>query len=86
MARTLKELAEEAYMVQDACNLLAVVNGMARAVKELREILPSWDDVDNHPVTRLWADKIASLTGTQLGGSLAPEYLEIHRLRNGEAT
>jgi len=68
MSRTIQQLAQEALDVQDACNLLAVVNGMSRAIKELREICAGWHTVDSHPIVMLWADKIASLTETQTLG------------------
>lgn len=65
--RTLKDLAEEAYRVQDACNLCGVSQSFARAMLELRRILDSegTDAWNTHPIAVLWADKIAHLAGTQ---------------------
>lgn len=84
--RTIAQLAREAYIVQDACNLSGVLLGAARAVLELREIASaegkSWEWVDHHPVMCLWADKIAHLTGTQRLGtdSVMDAYNVIHKL------
>ena len=61
--RTLKELAEEAIQVQDACNPLGLSKGFARAVQELRERLAAdelpdgTDAVCTHPIFRLWCSK-----------------------------
>ena len=55
----------EALQVQDACNLSGVVISFAGVLKKLREEGLSTDEIANHPVARVWADKIASLTGIQ---------------------
>lgn len=70
---TWRDLAAQALNVQDACNLSGVVHGFARAIGDVRTLLESekrggTDAVNNHPVCRLWADKVASLTGTQSFG------------------
>jgi len=64
MPRTIEQLAQEALDVQDACNLSGVAHGMARACVDLRDILGA-ERADEHPIMMLWADKIASLVGTQ---------------------
>jgi hypothetical protein len=68
--KTMAELAREALGVQNACNLSGVVHGMYQAVCRLRTLLEAEgkggnDELHRHPVALLWADKIASLTGTQ---------------------
>lgn len=63
--KTLQKLADDALFVQDACNLRAVVRGMVRAMDDLREIMPENEQWALHPIIRLWADKIASMTDTQ---------------------
>lgn len=66
MPRTLNELAKEALLVQDACNLSGVVLGMSRAIADLREHVKGGNDaLHSHPIVLLWADKVAHLTGTQ---------------------
>lgn len=74
------ELAREALQVQDACNLSGVVISFARVVPRVRALLEedarrvgteealrglTTTAVNRHPICQLWADKIASLTGTQ---------------------
>lgn len=71
--RTMADLAREAIQVQDACNLSGVVHSFSRAITRLRALLEAQgkggtDAVNTHPICWLWSDKIASLTGSQLGG------------------
>lgn len=82
--KDLAQLAQEAYNVQNACNLLAVVNSYARALKTLKEIVGS--EADTHPISKMWADKIASLTGTQSIGfqEMSSVYDEIDQLRGAK--
>jgi hypothetical protein len=63
--RTLKDLATEALQVQDACNLSGVVLSWSKAIRELREIMPtaSTDTINRHPINKMWASKVADLTG-----------------------
>ena len=64
--KNLKQLAQDALDVQNACSLLAVVNSFSKAVSDLREAVSgSTDVINNHPITIVWVDKLASLTGTQ---------------------
>jgi len=65
MARSEKELILEAIQVQDACNLSGVVNSFYKALTELRA-LPECNGtawINQHRVSRLYADKIKSLSG-----------------------
>lgn len=65
--RSIPELAKIAYEIQDACNLSGVLWTFAQVLGELKQ-QPEYrgsDWVHNHPITRAFADKIASLTGTQ---------------------
>jgi len=63
----LKELAQEALDVQNACNLSGVVHGWSRSISQLRLLLPNagTDEINNHPINVLWCDKCASLCGIQ---------------------
>ena len=69
--RSIQELADEAIKVQDACNLSGVLLSYHTACVNLRNTLadtgkPSdTDSVNKHSIMQLWADKVASLTGTQ---------------------
>ena len=84
--RTLKELAEEALAVQDACNLSGVAQTFARVMRDLCELAPGTDARNTHPIAVLWADKIAHLTGTQsMNDRVAEAYIECHSLSEGKS-
>lgn len=65
MSKTLKELAQEALEVQNACNLCGVAQSFARVMRDLNELGLGTDRTNKHPIAILWADKIAQLSGTQ---------------------
>lgn len=65
--RTLKELAQEALDIQTACNLCGLAQSFARMMKELGEHVKGTDALNTHAITRLWVDKMAHLSGVQLG-------------------
>lgn len=70
--KTLRELAQDALQVQDACNLSGVLLSWHHACVDLRQALKSLGqpcstaDVNHHVIMKLWADKVASLTETQV--------------------
>jgi len=64
--RSLADLAKEAYEVQDACNLSGVLLGAHEACSELLSHTSSTEEAANHPIMRLWVDKIVSLAGLSL--------------------
>lgn len=70
--RTLKELAQEAIEVQDACNLSGVVHGWHRSMEELCEVLRTnsnfagTDEINHHPINKLWASKVHDLASMGL--------------------
>jgi hypothetical protein len=70
MPRTIKELAQEAYDVQDACNLTGVVHAFSRAMTDLREIAraegwESTEKLNTHPIVVMWSSKVESLCGSR---------------------
>lgn len=69
--RPLSVLAKEAMDVQDACNLSGVVHGFSRAITELRSYYDSTWDINTHPISVMWASKIASLTHCETGLALS---------------
>lgn len=73
MSKTLKDLVKEAINVQDACNLSGVVHSFSRALTELRTIFPGigTNELNTHPIVVLFADKIQSLSGAEIGFSQA---------------
>ena len=63
---------QQALLVQDACNLAAVLRSFVRWIDWTRNINMTWDQVDAHPVTILFASKVQSMTdGSMLGFSKA---------------
>jgi hypothetical protein len=62
--KTIQQLASEALSVQNACNLSGVVHSFSRALTDLRANLPNagTDEINNHPISLLYASKIESLT------------------------
>lgn len=85
-SRTLQQLAREALDVQDACNLSGVVLGFGRSIVRLRRLLEEEGKggtpaTNLHPISQLWADKIASLTRTQFDNSWATDaYRLVHEM------
>lgn len=65
MSKTITQLAQEALDVQNACNLCGVAQAFARAMIDLGEHVKGTDARNQHPITILWVDKLASLAGTQ---------------------
>ena len=70
----LRELAQQGVVVQDAVNLSGLVHAWSDAVARLRAALDpcaGTDRINCHPISQLWADKLASLAG--LGGGRRDE-------------
>jgi len=78
--RTLRQLAQEALDVQNACNPLGLSRSYAEALSDLfenRRLPASTGDVCSHPINRLWASKLHDLAG--MGISDTDRYGEAHR-------
>lgn len=74
--RSVKELAQEALEIQNACNPLGLSKGYARALQELRWALEvegkpnDTDAISFHAINRLWLDKLCDLARyNRSGGS-----------------
>jgi hypothetical protein len=82
MPRTLKQLAEEAVAIQDACNPLGLTKGFAQATQELADSLRASNQpsdtraICQHPIFRLWASKLHDLAG--MGLSDLSRYTEAY--------
>ena len=68
--RTMQDLCRAAVAVQNACNLSGVVHSFSRDISRLRELLNeepnfSTTKLNQHPVSVLYASKIASLTESE---------------------
>lgn len=85
MSKTLKQLAKDVLVVQNACNLCGVAQSFAKAMIDLGEHTNGTDECNNHPITILWVDKLASLTGTQDIGNATTfrAYNKVHDLAKG---
>jgi hypothetical protein len=68
--RTLKQLADEATAVQNACNMSGVAQTFAKAMLDLvehqRALRQSNKWVSNHPITRAYMSKMLSLSNYQI--------------------
>ena len=89
MGRDMKQAAQEALDVQDACNLSGVVGAFHRCVMntlwpEARRIGQGTDWVNTHPIVTLYLDKLADLNcpSRQCGtiADFGPAYLEVCRI------
>ena len=80
--KTLKQLAEDAIQMQDACNGYAIANAYGKTMSDLREALKEageptdTDALRNHPINRMWASKIHDLAG--MGLSDTDRYSEAY--------
>lgn len=79
MSRTMKSLAQETLDVQDACNMSGVARSFCDTMRELRDLLPnaSTREINNHPITRMWASKIHDLSG--MSSDYTPVFGEAYR-------
>jgi hypothetical protein len=86
MSKTIKQLAQEALDVQNACNLCGVVQSFARAMIDLGEHVKGTDARNKHPISVLWADKVAQLVEIQdIGNDVTMKaYNVVHDLAGGK--
>ncbi len=83
--RTMADLARFAMDIQNACNLSGVVQSFARTLSRLRVLLDEQgqggtDKVNRHPISVLFADKIAHLAGTQGAVEIYDAYAAVRTL------
>lgn len=71
-----KKWANDAILVQDACNLSGVAISFARMLREMCDADMDTTKRNTHPLSILFSSKIASLTGSEsmLQFSKAYEY------------
>jgi len=74
--KTEQELLNEAYAVQDACNLSGVVHSFSRAISSLREISECTDTdyINQHLICVLYADKIVDLARARSSHRVSEAY------------
>lgn len=83
--RTLAELAQESLDIQTASNLSGLVHGWSRSISELRVRLEEsgitdTDAINQHPINKLWADKVADLTRSRGDADFSRAYSFCERL------
>lgn len=88
----MKDLAQEAIDVQDACNLSGVVGSWFRACSELWDNgragnIPNFtgtDTINRHPIQFLYVSKVMSLTGTGINqDEFSRAYTECRQIAGG---
>ena len=57
--------------IQDACNMSGILISFLDSVRAIRESGVGGDAINSHPITRAFADKVASLAGVQFDSSRA---------------
>jgi hypothetical protein len=77
--RSLKDLAQLALNVQDACNLSGVVHSFSGVITDVRANLEAegkggTDAVNQHPICVLFSSKIASLTNSETSSTFSLAY------------
>ncbi len=77
--KTIKELAQEAIDVQNACNLPGVLLSFHHASLNLRALMPAAGagTIQAHPIMRAWCSKICDMTGNYSGAYPADELAEL---------
>ncbi len=69
---------DDAWHVQNACNLSGVVYSLAAMIKKTREEAAKrslgWEWANRHPIVMLFADKINSMCGCQSIGNDNPVW------------
>jgi hypothetical protein len=89
MSRPIKQLAEEALAIQNACNPLGLTKGFSGAIQDLADNLRATNQpsdtraICRHPILRLWASKLHDLAG--MGSSDTERYGEAYDACKGLA-
>lgn len=80
--RTLQALAREAMAIQNACNVCGLAQSFGRAMSRLLALESSTVKVNTHVITRVWLDKMCSLSGVHFGsdGWALDAYREVENL------
>ena len=74
----MRNIYEDAILVQDACNLSGVVHSLAKAMdvirKEADELGEGTQYMNTHPVVILFVDKLQSLSGSNDPSAFSRAY------------
>lgn len=83
MSKTIRQLAEEALALQDACNLAGVAGALQRTVAEIARMPgQSTTSAAQHVITKVIIDKIMDLSGMERR-AMSPEWNAVHHLAQG---
>ena len=85
LQRTYEDAAETAVLCQDACNLLGVVHDFSRILSDVlwpmaREQEKGTDWVNQHPISKLFADKLADLARVREFDEYSKAYEECKKI------
>jgi hypothetical protein len=82
--RTLKQLAQEALDIQNACNLSGVTYSFGKMMNDLCELCQNTAQRNTHPIVTLYLDKMNSLNGIQeYNSNVFRAYEECEKLVKG---
>ncbi len=87
--KTLQQHAQLAQQVQDACNASGVAHALTRWFSDCEELgVRDTDTRNQHPITVLYVDKLASLAGCQALGhdNVMDAYRKVRELAEGPAS
>lgn len=84
MSKSMKDLCEMALNVQNAVNLVAIVKSYDRALEDLRDLGIDRSELASHPVSVLFASKIASLTNSEDTATFSKAYNEAMDIVEGK--
>lgn len=84
--KTIQDAAQSALDVQNACNLTGVLHSYSAAMKIVREEAKKQgegtDWINQHPISRLYADKVVSLSGMRFhtASDFSKDYAAVEKL------
>jgi hypothetical protein len=76
MAKTIQHWANEAILVQDACNLSGVAHSLSQFLTWLSEEHPELytEEKNHHPIVVMYVNKLSSLSNAESGEAFAKAY------------
>jgi hypothetical protein len=82
--RTIQQLARESLDAQNAPNGCALARSMHEAMCDLNKICNGTNEVNRHPITKMWLYKLADLAGIDYEYDMAVDDT-VNKLAAGEA-
>jgi len=84
MSRTLKELAQEAIDVQNACNACGVVQAFARMMIDLGPHTNGTSERNKHPIVVAYLSKLADLAEQNMMVGCDFDWSVLYRMAEGK--